>query len=221
MQFIDRKAKYPGRWTMKKSDGTSEVVTLVRNDEPIVEGTPMNANTLNTLSDVAGADVARAAAERSAALASSSEKNAKASEAAAGKSASAASSSASSASNDAKAAGASASKALASEKAASSSEKVAKASEEAAERVLASIPDEYTEMQTKLQDSFVVIRSLQFELDALRKQHEADAFLLSALVNSCLKERTVSLSTESGVGLTTESGAALECVALVSGCASA
>ena len=104
------------------------------------------------------------------------EKNAKASEAAAGKSASAASSSASSASNDAKAAGASASKALASEKAASSSEKVAKASEEAAERVLASIPDEYTEMQTKLQDSFVVIRSLQFELDALRKQHEADTF---------------------------------------------
>lgn len=34
---------------MKKSDGTSEVVTLVRNDEPIVEGTPMNANTLNAL----------------------------------------------------------------------------------------------------------------------------------------------------------------------------
>ena len=49
MQFIDRKAKYPGRWTMKKSDGTSEVVTLVRNDEPIVEGTPINANTLNAL----------------------------------------------------------------------------------------------------------------------------------------------------------------------------
>ena len=49
MQFIDRKAKYPGRWTMKKSDGTSEVVTLVRNDEPIVEGTPLNANTLNEL----------------------------------------------------------------------------------------------------------------------------------------------------------------------------
>lgn len=221
MQFIDRKAKYPGRWTMKKSDGSSEIITLVRNDEPIVEGTPMNANTLNTLSDVAGADVARAAAEQSAALAFSSEKNAKASEAAAGKSASAASSSASSALNDAKAAGASASKALASEKAASSSEKVAKASKEAAERVLASIPDEYTEMQTKLQDSFVVIRSLQFELDALCKQHEADAFLLSALVNSCLKERTVNLSTESGVGLTTESGAVLECVALVSGCASA
>lgn len=63
MVFVDRKAKYPGRWTMKKSDGTSEVVTLVRNDEPEVEGTPMNAETLNTLSDVAGADVARFQAE--------------------------------------------------------------------------------------------------------------------------------------------------------------
>lgn len=63
MVFVDRKAKYPGRWTMKKSDGTSEVVTLVRNDEPEVEGTPMNAETLNTLSDVAGADVARIQAE--------------------------------------------------------------------------------------------------------------------------------------------------------------
>lgn len=47
MQFIDRKAKYPGRWTMKKSDGTSEVVTLIRNDEPTVEGTPLNAENLN------------------------------------------------------------------------------------------------------------------------------------------------------------------------------
>lgn len=63
MVFVDRKAKYPGRWTMRKSDGTSEVVTLVRNDEPEVEGTPMNAETLNTLSDVAGADVARIQAE--------------------------------------------------------------------------------------------------------------------------------------------------------------
>ena len=70
MRFIDRKAKYPGRWTMKKSDGTSEVVTLVRNDEPIVEGTPMNADTLNTLSDVAGADVAREKAEAAATVAS-------------------------------------------------------------------------------------------------------------------------------------------------------
>ena len=70
MRFVDRKAKYPGRWTMTKSDGTSEIVTLIRNDEPVVEGTPMNANTLNTLSDVAGADIAREKAEAAAAIAS-------------------------------------------------------------------------------------------------------------------------------------------------------
>lgn len=55
MVFEDRVAKYPGRWTMVKSDGTSEVVTLVRNDEPTVKGTPINADTLNELSTVAGA----------------------------------------------------------------------------------------------------------------------------------------------------------------------
>lgn len=71
MRFVDRKAKYPGRWTMTKSDGTSETVTLIRNDEPVVEGTPMNANTLNTLSDVAGADIAREKAEAAATVASS------------------------------------------------------------------------------------------------------------------------------------------------------
>lgn len=69
MQFIDRKAKYPGRWTMMKSDGTSEIVTLIRNDEPVVDGTPMNADTLNTLSDVAGADIAREKAEAAATVA--------------------------------------------------------------------------------------------------------------------------------------------------------
>lgn len=66
MHFVDREAKYPNRWTMKKSDGTSEVVTLVRNDEPIVEGTPMNAETLNSLSDVAGANIAKEEAIRQA-----------------------------------------------------------------------------------------------------------------------------------------------------------
>lgn len=34
MVFEDRVAKYPGRWTMVKSNGTSEIVTLIRNDEP-------------------------------------------------------------------------------------------------------------------------------------------------------------------------------------------
>lgn len=94
MVFEDRVAKYPGRWTMVKSDGTSEVVTLVRNDEPTVEGTPINATTLNELSTVAGAINAkeesisaaqaaaseRAKAEQAAANAAENEKKAKASE---------------------------------------------------------------------------------------------------------------------------------------------
>lgn len=70
MHFVDRKAKYPGRWTMMKSDGTSEIITLIRNDEPVVEGTPMNADALNTLSDVAGADIAKKKAEAAATAAS-------------------------------------------------------------------------------------------------------------------------------------------------------
>lgn len=70
MHFVDRKAKYPGRWTMMKSDGTSEIITLIRNDEPVVKGTPMNADTLNTLSDVAGADIAKEKAEAAATVAS-------------------------------------------------------------------------------------------------------------------------------------------------------
>lgn len=55
---------------MMKSDGTSEIVTLIRNDEPVAEGTPMNADTLNTLSDVAGADIAKEKAEAAATVAS-------------------------------------------------------------------------------------------------------------------------------------------------------
>lgn len=86
MVFVDRKAKYPGRWTMIKSDGTSEIVTLVRNDEPEIEGTPMNAETLNTLSDVAGADVARIQAEAAREAAAGSAKEAAGSASAAEKS---------------------------------------------------------------------------------------------------------------------------------------
>lgn len=83
MVFEDRVAKYPGRWTMVKKDGTSEVVTLVRNDEPSVEGTPINASTLNELSTVAGALNAAEEAKESAAQSSASEKAAAASQAAA------------------------------------------------------------------------------------------------------------------------------------------
>ena len=81
MVFEDRVAKYPGRWTMVKSDGTSEIVTLIRNDEPTKEGTPINASTLNELSTVAGAINAKEEAV-SAAHAAASEK-AKAEQAAA------------------------------------------------------------------------------------------------------------------------------------------
>lgn len=94
MVFEDRVAKYPGRWTMVKSDGTSEIVTLIRNDEPTKEGTPINAATLNELSTVAGAinakeesiSAAQAAAsertkaEQAATNSAKSEKNSKASE---------------------------------------------------------------------------------------------------------------------------------------------
>lgn len=104
MHFVDREAKYPNRWTMKKSDGTSEVVTLVRNDEPIVEGTPMNAETLNTLSDVAGAEVARIEATKQA-------QSSAASAQAAAQSQTAAATSAQAAQTSAVAAGASAEKA--------------------------------------------------------------------------------------------------------------
>ncbi len=83
MVFEDRVAKYPGRWTMVKSDGTSEIVTLIRNDEPTKEGTPINAATLNELSIVAGALNAAEKAKESAAQSSASKKAAAASQAAA------------------------------------------------------------------------------------------------------------------------------------------
>ena len=83
MVFKDRVAKYPGRWTMVKEDGTSEVVTLVRNDEPSVDGTPINASTLNELSTVAGALNAAEEAKESAAQSSASAKAAAASQTAA------------------------------------------------------------------------------------------------------------------------------------------
>lgn len=81
MVFEDRVAKYPGRWTMVKSDGTSEIVILIRNDEPTKKGTPINAATLNELSTVAGAINAKEEAV-SAAQAAASER-AKAEQAAA------------------------------------------------------------------------------------------------------------------------------------------
>lgn len=99
MVFEDRVAKYPGRWTMVKSDGTSEIVTLIRNDEPTKEGTPINAATLNELSTVAGAINAKEEAVSAASRATFS--------------ATSAAQSAQSASRDAKSAGSSAASAKA------------------------------------------------------------------------------------------------------------
>ena len=99
MVFEDRVAKHPGRWTMVKSDGTSEIVTLIRNDEPTKEGTPINAATLNELSTVAGAINAKEEAVSAASSANSA--------------AASASKDAQSASADAKSAGSSAASAKA------------------------------------------------------------------------------------------------------------
>ena len=71
MVFEDRISKYPGRWTLVREDGSSEVVTLVRNDEPIKDGTPINAATLNELSTVAGAINAKEEAVTAAQIATS------------------------------------------------------------------------------------------------------------------------------------------------------
>lgn len=143
MVFVDRQSRYPNRWTLKKSDGSSEVVTLIRNDEPVVEGTPMNAATLNELSTVAGALNAKEAAAASAAAALASQNAAKTSETNAYNSAFAANNSASAAASskeaaasseasvaaNANAAAESASAAAASQKAAKTSETNSKASE--------------------------------------------------------------------------------------------
>lgn len=99
MVFEDRVAKYPGRWTMVKSNGTSEIVTLIRNDEPTKKGTPINAATLNELSTVAGAINAKEEAVSAASSANSA--------------ATSAAKSAQSASADAKSAGSSAASAKA------------------------------------------------------------------------------------------------------------
>lgn len=50
-QFVDRQSLYPNRFKITRADGTAEYVTLERADEPTVEGTPLNAATLNTLVD--------------------------------------------------------------------------------------------------------------------------------------------------------------------------
>lgn len=42
----DRVPQNPNQWTLKKADGSTETVTLTRNDNPVNEGTPINRETL-------------------------------------------------------------------------------------------------------------------------------------------------------------------------------
>lgn len=47
--FVDRLPTFPGRYEMTRADGSIETVTLVRDDEATVEGTKLNAESLNKL----------------------------------------------------------------------------------------------------------------------------------------------------------------------------
>lgn len=47
--FVDRKPTRPNRYKITRENGESYYVTLERADEPTVEGTRLNAETLNTL----------------------------------------------------------------------------------------------------------------------------------------------------------------------------
>lgn len=51
--FIDRSPTFPGRFEMTKADGSIEIVSLVRDDEPSVEGTKLDAKHLNNLAQFA------------------------------------------------------------------------------------------------------------------------------------------------------------------------
>ena len=47
--FTDRESAYPYRYRITRENGTSEFVVLERADEPVVVGTPLNAETFNAL----------------------------------------------------------------------------------------------------------------------------------------------------------------------------
>lgn len=49
MEFVDRQSTYPNRYKITRADGSTEFVTLERADEPTVAGTPLNAETFNSL----------------------------------------------------------------------------------------------------------------------------------------------------------------------------
>lgn len=49
MVFTDRVSAYPNRYILTTSDGDASYVVLERADEPTVVGTPLNAETFNTM----------------------------------------------------------------------------------------------------------------------------------------------------------------------------
>ena len=48
-QFVDRESAYPNRYLVTPESGTPYHAILTRADEPVVVGTPLNAETFNTL----------------------------------------------------------------------------------------------------------------------------------------------------------------------------
>jgi hypothetical protein len=46
-KFVDRQSAYPNRYKITRADGSTEYITLERADEPVVVGTPLNAETFN------------------------------------------------------------------------------------------------------------------------------------------------------------------------------
>lgn len=49
IKFVDRKAAKPNRYLLTPEGGEAYYITLTRADEPIVEGTAINAEILNAL----------------------------------------------------------------------------------------------------------------------------------------------------------------------------
>jgi len=47
--FVDRQSTYPNRYKVTPVDGTPYFAVLERADEPVVAGTPLNAETMNAL----------------------------------------------------------------------------------------------------------------------------------------------------------------------------
>lgn len=47
--FTDRESAYPNRYLLTRENGASEHIILERADEPVVVGTPLNAETFNAL----------------------------------------------------------------------------------------------------------------------------------------------------------------------------